>query len=73
MPTYTYRCTHCAQAFDHWQKISDAPLQTCPRCQGSLRRIPHPVGLVFTGPGFYCTDSRSHKSAPQTASASAAA
>lgn len=73
MPTYTYRCTRCVETFDQWQKISDAPLQTCPRCQGSLRRVPHPVGLVFTGSGFYCTDSRTHKAASKGASASTAA
>jgi putative FmdB family regulatory protein len=73
MPTYTYRCTQCAGSFDLGQKISDEPLRTCPQCQGSLRRVPHPVGLVFKGSGFYSTDSRAHQPTPQAASASTAA
>ena len=74
MPTYAYRCAQCASSFDFWQKISDAPLETCPQCQGNLRRVPHPVGLLFKGSGFYCTDSRTRQSTPKvSASASATA
>lgn len=56
MPTYTYRCQTCHNRFDRLQKISDAPMTTCPKCQGTVQRIPYPVGLLFQGAGFYCTD-----------------
>ncbi len=72
MPTYTYRCSQCANTIDLWQKISDTPLGTCPRCQGSLRRVPYPVGIMFKGSGFYSTDSRAHQSTSQTETVSTA-
>jgi predicted nucleic acid-binding Zn ribbon protein len=30
----------------------------CPQCGGEMRRVIHPVGIVFKGSGFYATDSR---------------
>jgi putative FmdB family regulatory protein len=67
MPTYTYRCTSCAESFERWQKMTDEPLQACPQCQGQLRRVPAPVGLMFKGAGFYCTDTRTKDPQPTTA------
>ena len=57
MPTYEYRCTECDHDFEVFQKFSDAPLTTCPVCQGVLRKVFSPVGIVFKGSGFYSTDS----------------
>lgn len=58
MPTYDYRCQSCGSRFEVWQKITDEPVETCPTCGGPVRRIVHPVGLVFKGSGFYKTDHR---------------
>lgn len=58
MPTYQYRCTECATSLDVVAKFSDAPLTMCPECQGRLRKVFSPVGVVFKGSGFYKTDSR---------------
>lgn len=58
MPTYDYRCQSCGSRFEVWQKITDEPIETCPTCGGPVRRIVHPVGLVFKGSGFYKTDHR---------------
>jgi putative FmdB family regulatory protein len=58
VPTYTYACTACGNEFDAVQSISDSALTTCPSCQGSLRKVFHPVGVAFKGSGFYRTDSR---------------
>ena len=58
MPTYTYACTACGDEFDAVQSISDSALTTCPACQGTLRKVFHPVGVAFKGSGFYRTDSR---------------
>ena len=58
MPTYTYACRGCHHRFDEVQAMSDAPLVTCPKCGGKLRRVFGTVGVTFKGPGFYRTDSR---------------
>jgi putative FmdB family regulatory protein len=58
MPTYSYRCSACANEFDQFQKFTDDPLTDCPSCGGSVRRVIHPVGVVFKGSGWYITDSR---------------
>jgi predicted nucleic acid-binding Zn ribbon protein len=41
------------------QKFTDEPLTECPACNGRLRKVFSPVGIVFKGSGFYRTDSRS--------------
>jgi putative FmdB family regulatory protein len=58
MPTYSYRCSTCGHEFDQFQRFSDDPLTECPECQGRIRRVLHPVGVVFRGSGWYTTDSR---------------
>jgi putative FmdB family regulatory protein len=59
MPTYHYRCSSCGHSFDAFQKFSEDPLTDCPQCEGSIRRVIQPVGVVFKGSGWYITDSRS--------------
>src|SRR5690349_13841201 len=58
MPTYSYRCTTCGHQFDQFQRFSDDPLTACPECHGLVKRVLHPVGVVFKGSGWYITDSR---------------
>lgn len=58
MPTYVYRCRNCGNELEAVQKFSDAPLTVCPECEGELRKVFSPVGVVFKGSGFYRTDSR---------------
>ena len=59
MPTYQYACTECGDQLEVVQKFSDSPLTVCPACEGRLRKVFSPVGIVFKGSGFYRTDSRS--------------
>jgi putative FmdB family regulatory protein len=33
MPTYDYSCKQCGYKFEVLQKMSDAPLSTCPECK----------------------------------------
>lgn len=66
MPTYSYRCTACENAFDVQQAFTDDALTECPACQGRLRKIFSVTGVTFNGSGFYRTDSR----APQGGSGS---
>ncbi len=58
MPTYEYECTKCRRHFERHQRITDAPIQTCPECGGQVRRVFYPVGVIFKGSGFYVTDNR---------------
>ena len=68
MPTYSYRCTECDAAFDVVQAFTDDTLTVCPTCGGKLRKVFSPVGVTFSGSGFYRTDSRaaSSSSTPST-------
>jgi putative FmdB family regulatory protein len=58
VPTYEYACAECGERLEAVQKFSDDPLTECPACQGRLRKVFSPVGIVFKGSGFYRTDSR---------------
>jgi putative FmdB family regulatory protein len=58
VPIYGYRCNTCGAEVEKRQSFTDAPLTTCESCGGSLRRLLHPVGIVFKGSGFYNTDNR---------------
>jgi len=59
MPTYSYRCTECGNAFDAVQSFTDDALTECPACDGRLRKVFAAVGVTFNGSGFYRTDSKS--------------
>ena len=58
MPTYSYRCTSCDNAFDIQQAFADDSLTTCTECGKSLRKVFSAIGVTFQGSGFYQTDSR---------------
>jgi putative FmdB family regulatory protein len=58
MPMYTYQCDKCGVRFDRIQSFSAKPLARCPECQGQLRRLIQPAGIVFKGSGWYITDSK---------------
>ena len=58
MPTYAYRCRDCGHQFDIFQKFSEDSLTICPSCEGSIRRVIQPTGIVFKGTGFYINDSK---------------
>lgn len=58
MPTYGYQCTQCKHEFQVFQAMKDAPVSVCPECDGSVKRLLYPVGVVFKGSGWYINDSR---------------
>ncbi len=58
MPTYEYECNDCGHRFEAFQKMSDNPLDTCPECGKTVRRVlSGGLGISFRGSGFYVTDS----------------
>ncbi|MEM8530437.1 MAG: FmdB family zinc ribbon protein [Chloroflexota bacterium] len=70
MSTYVYACDSCGAQFEQFQSFKEAPLQTCPACSGSVRRVFQPVGIVFKGSGWYITDSRKDSSTPSASNTS---
>src|ERR1700680_4868163 len=70
VPTYTYTCTSCNDVVEKRQSFTDPPLTTCEQCGGTLRKIIHPVGIVFKGSGWYSTDSRAAAASGSGASSS---
>jgi len=75
MPIYAYKCGSCGHAKDVLQKISDAPLTTCPSCGAeSFSKQLTAAGFQLKGSGWYVTDFRGGSggtSAPATTAASA--
>ncbi|MBO8449684.1 MAG: FmdB family transcriptional regulator [Spirochaetes bacterium] len=71
MPTYEYSCDSCGNDFEVFQKMSDEPVQVCPKCGQHVRRVlSGGIGICFKGSGFYVNDS--HASArPESCPASA--
>lgn len=63
MPTYEYKCMDCGYFFEEFQRITEAPLKTCPKCKGNLKRlIGAGSGPIFKGSGFYHTDYKLNSS-----------
>lgn len=57
MPIYEYRCAHCGFQKEHIQKMSDAPLSTCPECgTDSYTKLISAAGFQLKGSGWYATD-----------------
>jgi len=73
VPTYSYRCTECDNAFDIQQSFSDNSLTECPVCGGKLRKVFSAVGVTFTGSGFYRNDSRPASTSSSSSSSPAPA
>jgi putative FmdB family regulatory protein len=49
MPTYEYECTKCSHAFEVFQKITDLPLNKCPKCGKKVKRlIGSGSGIIFS-------------------------
>lgn len=57
MPIYEYRCPSCGFQKEHLQKMSDAPLSSCPSCgvEGYTRLL-SAAGFQLKGSGWYATD-----------------
>ncbi len=62
MPIYEYRCEKCGYEFETMQKVSEAPLRTCPQCaEEALRKKISPAGFRLKGGGWYETDFKGGK------------
>jgi len=70
VPLYAYTCTACGHSFDIHQSFAEDALTVCPECEGRLRKVFSPVGVVFKGSGFYRTDNSSKKSSGSSSGSS---
>lgn len=57
MPIYAYECSACGLQKDVMQKMSDAPLSSCPSCgKESFTKQVTAAGFQLKGSGYYVTD-----------------
>jgi putative FmdB family regulatory protein len=63
MPRYEYKCRECDTAFEVVHGINEN-VESCSSCGGKVRRVFHPLGIVFKGSGFYATDSKKPDNKP---------
>lgn len=67
MPIYEYRCDSCGFQKEHLQKMSDAPLSTCPECGAdSYGKLLSAAGFHLKGSGWYATDFKGSGIPPAT-------
>jgi len=54
MPIYEYACEKCGHEFEREQRITDAPVKTCPSCRSrKVRRLISRTAFVLKGSGWY--------------------
>ena len=64
MPIYAYGCSSCGLQKDVMQKMSAAPLTTCPECgKETFVKQLTAAGFQLKGSGYYATD---FKNPPKT-------
>lgn len=62
MPIYEYQCAACHHLFDLMQKMSEAPVKTCPKCaEEQAVRLVSAAGFQLKGSGWYATDFKTKK------------
>jgi putative FmdB family regulatory protein len=62
MPIYEYLCEKCKHEFEAEQRITDAPIRTCPKCRArKVKRLISQTSFVLKGGGWY-SDLYSSKS-----------
>jgi putative FmdB family regulatory protein len=62
MPIYEYKCEACGEHLEKLQKLSDAPLEICPKCgEPKLKKLISAAGFRLKGSGWYETDFKKDK------------
>jgi putative FmdB family regulatory protein len=68
MPIYEYACGACGHQFEEWQKMSDPPVRTCPKCKKKkVEKLISQTSFTLKGGGWY-SDLYSNKPAAKAAS-----
>ncbi len=64
MPVYEYECNACSHRFEEWQKMSDQPVRTCPKCKKKkVERLISQTSFQLKGGGWYSDLYSSKKAA----------
>ena len=67
MPIYSYACSSCGLQKDVMQKISEAPLSTCPQCgKDTFVKQLTAAGFQLKGSGYYVTDFKGGPKRPES-------
>ncbi len=53
MPIYEYECPACDKVFEVQQRMSEAPLSTCPDCAGTVKKLVPVSSFQLKGGGWY--------------------
>jgi putative FmdB family regulatory protein len=54
VPVYEYACDKCGHEFEAEQRITEAPIKTCPRCKARrVKRLISQTSFVLKGGGWY--------------------
>ena len=56
MPLREYQCEACGHRFEIIQKMSDPPVETCPKCGGAVHKLQAAPAFHLKGTGWYVTD-----------------
>ena len=56
MPLYEYQCEACQHRFEKIQKFLDPPIEVCPACGGTVKKLISSPAIQFKGSGWYITD-----------------
>src|SRR5580704_2216336 len=56
MPLREYQCDACGHRFEVIQKMSDPPLEVCPKCGGVVHKLQAAPAFHLKGTGWYVTD-----------------
>ena len=59
MPTYSYKHLDDGTTFDVYQSFTESDLTVSPVDGRPVRKVFSPIGVSFSGSGFYRNDSRS--------------
>lgn len=66
MPIYEYECKACKGHAELMMKMSDPAPDKCPHCgAGPLVKLMSRTGFILKGEGWYVTDFRDKKKAPE--------
>jgi putative FmdB family regulatory protein len=69
MPVYEYECGACGHRFEEWQKMSDKPIKTCPKCKAKkVEKLISATSFQLKGGGWYSDLYASKKAAPSSGS-----
>lgn len=53
MPVYEYECSQCNKVLEVQQRMTEAPLSSCPECGGEVKKLISMSSFQLKGGGWY--------------------